>query len=157
MKEKDFDNENLVSFRELAEKIKSFADSELDEDEIIEDVLTDGGFAQLFGQILSEKLAEPYEPVSEEQLLEEIADNYFVLIKELGIEKFSFFRFANYDYCREVIIDGKKYDLDGEFCHDDLDATGALCAIDCLIADLEHYDDETILKSIEKIINMRNK
>ena len=56
MKEKDYDNENLVSFRELAEKIKSFADSELDEDEIIEDVLTDGGFAQLFGQILSGQL-----------------------------------------------------------------------------------------------------
>ena len=55
------------------------------------------------------------------------------------------------------IIDGKEYDLDGEFCHDDIEATAALCAIDCLIADLENYDEETILKNIEKRINTRNK
>ena len=39
----------------------------------------------------------------------------------------------------------------------DIEATAALCAIDCLIADLENYDEETILKNIEKRINTRNK
>ena len=111
----------------------------------------------MFSQILSEKLSEPYEPATEEEIYEEIVDNYLILIKELCVDKFNFFRFANYDYCREIIIDGKEYDLDGEFCHDDLKATEALCAIDCLIADLENEDEEAILKNIEKRINIRNK
>ena len=111
----------------------------------------------MFGQILSEKLSEPYETATEEELYEEIVDNFFILIQELGIDEFNFFRFKSYDYCREIIVDGKEFDLDGEFCHDDLEATEALCVIDCLIADLENYDEETIIKNIEKRINIRNK
>ena len=156
MKEKEFDMDNLMKFKDLADKIKSISNDELDEDEFDIEEFQKSGFAELFGKILSEKLSEPYEPTTEEGLYEEIVDNFFILIKELGVCKFNFFRFASYDYCREIIIDGNKYDLDGEFCHDDLEATGALCAIDCLIADLENEDEETILKKVESMINVRN-
>lgn len=156
MKEKEFDMDNLMKFKDLADKIKSISNDELDEDEFDIEEFQKSGFAELFGIILSEKLSEPYEPTIEEGLYEEIVDNFFILIKELGVCKFNFFRFASYDYCREIIIDGNKYDLDGEFCHDDLEATGALCAIDCLIADLENEDEETILKKVESMINVRN-
>lgn len=156
MKEKDFDTNNLKKFKELADKIKSISDSEFDEDEF--DILEfkESGFSELFSQILSEKLSEPYEFETDE-LYEDIVDNFLILIKELGIDDFNFFRFASYNYCRKIIIDGKEYDLDGEFCHDDSKATEALCAIDCLIADLETYGKKTVLKNIEKIINIRNK
>lgn len=148
MKESDFNSDNLIKFKALADKIKRISDSELDEDEFDIDEFKESGFAELFSQILSEELSKPYEPATKEELYEEIVDNYLFLIKELGIDEFNFFRFASYDYCREIIIDGKEYDLDGEFCHDDLEATEALCAIDCLIADLEDEDAETILKKV---------
>lgn len=157
MKETDFDMDNLIKFKDLSDKIKSISDSESDEDDFDIDAFKESGFAEVFGRILSEKLSEPYEPATEEDLYEEIVDNFFILIQELGFDKFNFFRFASYDYCREIIIDGKEYDLDGEFCHDDLEATEALCALDCLMADLENEDEETILKNIEKRINIRNK
>ncbi len=157
MKDNDFNMDNLIKFKELADKIKNISDSESDEDDFDIDEFKESGFAELFGQILSEKLSEPYEPATEEDLYEEIVDNFFILIQELGIDEFNFFRFKSYDYCREIIVDGKEYDLDGKFCHDDIEATEALCAIDCLIADLENYDEEIILKNIEKRINIRNK
>lgn len=157
MKENEFNLDNLIKFKDLADKIKSISDGELDEDEFDIDEFKESGFAELFGQILSEKLSEPYEPATEEELYEEIVDNFFVLIKELGVDEFNFFRFASYDYCRDIIIDGNEYDLDGEFCHDDLEATEALCAIDCLIADLENEAEETILRKVESMINIQNK
>ena len=86
----------------------------------------------------------------------QIVDNFFILNRENSITKFNFFRFANYDYCREIIVDGREIDLDGEFSHDDEEATEALCAIDCLMADLGE-EVETILKKVEKMINIRNK
>lgn len=156
MKEKEFDMDNLIKFKELADKIKSISNDELDEDEFDIDEFQKSGFAELFGKMLSEKLSEPYVPTTEKGLYKEIVDNFFILIKELGVCKFNFFRFASYDYCREIIIDGNKYDLDGEFCHDDPEATEALCAIDCLIADLENEDEETILKKVESMINIQN-
>ncbi len=157
MKESDFNSDNLIKFKALADKIKRISDGELDEDEFDIYEFKESGFAELFSQILSEELSEPYEPVTEEDIYEEIVDNYFILIHKLGIDKFNFFRFASYDYCREIIIDGKEYDLDGEFCHDDLEATEALCAIDCLIADLENEDEKAILKKVERMINIHNK
>ncbi len=157
MRDKEFDMDNLIKFKDLADKIKSISDSEFDEDDFDIEEFKKSGFAELFGQILSEELSEPYEPATEEELYEDIVDNFFILINELGIDNFNFFSFANYDYCREIIIDGKGYDFDAAFCHDDLEATEALCAIDCLIADLGIYDAETILKNIEKRINIRNK
>ncbi len=156
MKEKEFDTGNLIKFKELADKIKSISDSEFDEDEFDLNEFKGSGFSELFSQILTEKLSEPFE-FNPEELYEDIVDNFFVLIKELGIDRFNFFRFSSYDYYREIIIDGKEYDLDGEFCHDDLKATEALCTIDCLIADLENCGEKTIFKNIEKIINICNK
>ena len=99
---------------------------------------------------------EPFDDVSEDSLYEEIVDNYFILMQELNIDGFSFFRFARYDYCREIIIDRQNFDLDAEFCHDDMVATGALCAIDCLIADADE-SIESILKKVETMINKRNR
>ncbi|MBP3330418.1 MAG: hypothetical protein J6L89_06250 [Clostridia bacterium] len=90
------------------------------------------------------------------ELYEEIVDNYFVLIKELGVDSFKTFSFISYDYCREITIDGIEYDFDSEFCHDDAEATEALCAIDCLISDSEE-DEEKLLRKIEEKINLRNK
>ncbi|MBR6567052.1 MAG: hypothetical protein IKK60_00185 [Clostridia bacterium] len=157
MKDNDFNMDNLIKFKNLADKIKNISGSEFDEDDFDIDSFKESGFAELFGQILSEQLSEPYELATEEDLYEEIVDNFFILIQELGIDEFNFFRFKSYDYCREIIVDGKEYDLNGEFCHDDLEATEALCAIDCLIADLENNDEETVIKNIEKRINMHNK
>ena len=57
----------------------------------------------------------------------------------------------------KIIVDGNEYDLDCEFCHNDADATESLCAIDCLIADIDE-DEEEIMKNIEiwKINRIRN-
>lgn len=74
----------------------------------------------------------------------------FILIQELGVDKFNFFRFANYDYCRKIIVDGKECDSDDEFCHDDIEATEALCAIDFLIADSEKCKELKFLKILKK-------
>ena len=120
------------------------------------DILEDKELMDFFGQILSEGLSEPYEPLSEKNLYERIVDNFFIVIKKLSIDKFNFFRFLRYDYPRKIIIDGNEYDLDSAFSHNDTEATEALCAIDCLLAD-SGYDIETTLKNIEKRINLRNK
>ena len=146
------DSDNLIKFKDLADKIKGISEDEFNIDEFKE-----SGIAELFSQMLSEELSKPYESATKEELYKEIVDNYFFLIKELAIENFNFFRFTSYDYCREIIIDGKEYDLDGEFCHDDFEATEALCAIDCLIADLDCEDGETVLKKVERMINIQNK
>lgn len=148
-----------IDIKELADKIKSigFDKDSFDPENFDPKAFEESGFAELFGRILCEKLDEPYEPATEEELYEEIVDNFFSLIQELGIEHFDFFRFVNYDYCREIIIDGKEYDLDIEFCHDDQDASEALCAIDCLIADMESNNYTATLKKIETMINVRNK
>ncbi len=149
--------DNLIKFKDLADKIKSITESDIDGDDFDIDSFKESGITQMFMEILSEKLSEPSGLLTEEEVYEEIADNFFILIDLLGIEEFRLFRFASYDYSREIIIDGKKYDLDGEFCHDDEEATGALCAIDCLIADLDEEDKEAVLKKVESIINVRNR
>lgn len=155
MSDKNFDAENLLQFKAIADKIKGLTDGSLNVEDFDFDEIQKSGIVDFFEEILSEGLSEPFEPVSDDEIYEEIVDNYFLLIKELGAQNFRFFRFAGYDDCRVVILDGKKYDLDGEFCHDDTDASGALCAIDCLMADLEE-EDETILKKVESLINRQN-
>lgn len=148
-------SEKIAQFNELAEKMKSDSvDRVCDEDK---EILKEGGkiLTELFGDVFSKLETLSFEPVSESDLYNELVDNYYVLLRELGIDKFGSFQFAGYDYCREIIVDGKEYDLDGKFCHDDLDATEALCAIDCLMADLG-VDDETILKTVENMINTQN-
>lgn len=152
MKDNDFSNGNVIPFKALADKLKG---SLFNEDSDNLDSADVKEALDKFSAILESELSKPFEPVSDDEIYEEIVDNYFTLIKELGIEKFDFFRFAEYGYSGEVIIDGKQYDFDDEFCHDDEDATGALCAIDSLIPDLDD-DEEKILKKVEKMINIRN-
>lgn len=154
MKNNEFDFDNIIKFKSLADKIQDTIDTETDEGEFDLDRLLDSGIVELFKEIISEELTEPSDDVSEDSLYEEIVDSYFILIQELGINDFNFLRFASYDNCHEIIIDKQNFDLDIEFCHDDLVATEALCAIDCLIADI---DDESILKKVETMINKRNR
>ena len=149
--------DNIIKFKTLADKIKSIVESPTDEEDFDLNAFKEIGITQAFMEILSEKLAEPSGLLTEEEIYEEIADNFLLLIELLGISDFSFFRFRSYDYNRDIIIDGKEYDLDGEFCHDDEDATGALCAIDCLIADLDEDNEEAVLKKVESLVNIRNR
>lgn len=157
MKDNDFNMDNPIEIKDLADTIKNISDSEFDEEVFNIDSFKKSGLTEMIEQILSEQLSETYEPATEEDIFEEIVDNFFILIQELGVDEFNLFQFKSYDYCREIIVDGKEYDLDGEFCHDDLESTEALCAIDCLIADLDNYDEETVIENIEKRINIRNK
>ena len=150
------DSDNMIEFKSLADVIEDFLDGQDDRENFDSDEFDESGIGELFEQMLNNAFEDSFEPTSEDELYEEITDNFFVLIKELGIKSFNFFRFASYDYCREIIVDGKEIDLDGEFSHDDEDATEALCAIDCLMADLGE-EVETILKKVERMINIRNK
>ncbi len=150
------DSDNMIEFKSLADMIEDFLDGQDDRENFDSDEFDESGIAELFEQMLNEALEKPLEPISEDELYEEIVDNFFILINELSITNFNFFRFASYDYCREIIVDGKEIDLDGEFCHDDATATEALCAIDCLMADLGE-DVDTVLKKVEKMVNIRNK
>lgn len=158
MKDHDFKPDKPVPFKVLAGMIKGFTDGTVDEDDFDLDEFIRSGVVDRFEKVLSEELSKPFEAVSEDEIYEEIVENYCLLIKELGIDRFSFFRFAAYDDCRNILVDGKAYDLDGEFCHDDEEATGALCAIDCLMADLDEEESKTeaILKEIELRINVSN-
>lgn len=157
MKDNEFNFDNILEFKSLVDKIQDISDSETDEDELDLDELMDSGVIELFKNMLSEELSESFDYVEEESLYEEIVDNYFILIDELGITDFNFFRFARYDYCREIIIDKQNFNLDAEFCHDDSEATEALCAIECLIADISNKSVEDILKKVESMINKRNR
>ncbi|MBE6776271.1 MAG: hypothetical protein E7543_08805 [Ruminococcaceae bacterium] len=149
--------DNPIKFKDLADKIKNITEDGFDEEDFDIDGFKKSGIAEAFMEMLSEKLSEPSGLLTEEEIYEEITDNFFTLIRLLGINSFSFFRFKNYDCCREIIIDGSEYDLDGEFCHDDEEATEALCAIDCLMADTDTEDEEAVLKKVESIINIRNR
>jgi hypothetical protein len=156
MKENEFDLDNIIKFKSLADKIQNISDNELGDNEFDLEEFIDRGAVDLFKEMLSKELSEPFDAESEESLYEEIVDNYFILMQELGVYDFNFFRFASYDYSREIIIDKRNFDLDAEFCHDDLVATEALCAIDCLIADIDDCV-EMILKKVETMINKRNR
>lgn len=150
-------DDNLIRFKDLADKIKSITEGGIDEEDFDLEEFRKSGFTEMFMKALSEKLSGPSGLLTEEEIYEEITDNFFTLIRLLGINSFSFFRFRSYDYCREIIIDGKEYDLDGEFCHDDKEATEALCAVDCLIADLCEDIEEGVLKKVEGMINIRSR
>ena len=152
MKESD----NIIEFKALADVIEDFLDGQDDRENFDSDDFDESGIAELFEQMLNNAFEDSFEPISKDELYEEIVDNFFILIREISITNFNFFRFVNYDYCREIIVDGREIDLDGEFCHDDETATESLCAIDCLMADLGE-DVETVLKKVEKMINIRNK
>lgn len=93
-----------------------------------------------------------FPPVDENEVYSQITDNYFKLIKKRKIKEFSTFSFNDYNDCRVVIIDGKKYDFDVIFLHNDSSASEYLCEIDALIADLGQ-GEEKVLKEIENRIN----
>ena len=145
--------DNLIKFKDLADKIKSITEGNADEEKFDPDEFKKSGMTQMLMDILSEKLSEPSGLLTEDEIYEELADNFLTLIRLLGIREFSFFRFADYSYSREIIIDGKGYDLDGEFCHDDEEATEALCAIDCLMADLDERSG-VVLKRVESMVRV---
>ena len=146
MKQKD---DNLFSFKSFSDKLRNISDGDVSAAEEIKK----SGIFDVFEKAFSEELEKSCEALSDEEIYEEIVDNYFVILKELGKEIFESFRFVGYDYCREIIVDGKEIDLDMAFTHDDEEVAEALCAIDCLLADLE--DEESKLKKVEKIINER--
>lgn len=122
------------------------------ETEDIEEKITKIMEHDIFKNLAQELDNLVFEPVEEDEIYTELADNFLTLIHELKIENFSKFSFESYDDSRVIIIDGKKYDLDEEFSHDDEISTECLCAIDALCADLES-DEAYILQKIEKLIN----
>ncbi len=110
-------------------------------------------FEEMFEKALEEEL---FKPQSKSEIYNEISNYYFVLLSLLKIDKFNSFNFPDYDDCRKIEVDGNEYDFDDLFCHDNEQATDALCAIDCLISDLEEDNLEKMLKIIEKTINVQN-
>ena len=111
-------------------------------------------FGELLGKALEEEL---FNPKSENEIYDEIADYYFMLLNMLGINSFETLHFSDYEDSRIVVVNGKEYDFDSEFCHNDSEATEALCAIDCSISDLEGIRMESVLKNTEDIVNKRNR
>jgi len=111
-------------------------------------------FEKIFKETLEEKISNPK---NKSDIYDEIANYYFILLNILNIDSFNHFRFPDYEDCRKVVVDEKEYDFDDKFSHDDSDATEALCAIDCLIADLGVKDFKTLLKKIEDTVNLQNK
>lgn len=93
-----------------------------------------------------------FEETDNKELLNEITENYLILIKKLGIEHFEKVKFPDYEDPQIILIDDKEYIFDVEFSHNDRAATEALCAIDCLMADLSE-DSKTILLTVEKALN----
>ena len=152
--ETKMNNDDFISFKALKDKLGELMDSdnpdcsELSPEELSEVITT----------FLPDMLGD-MEPPTEEELYDEIVEMFCFLINQLEIEEFSFFRFSNLDYCRVIIVDGKEYDLDGAFSHDDDAATEALCAIDSLIADIActyGESEEAILKKVQAMINIKN-
>ena len=129
---------------------------ELTEDEmirIVSDVnkfLKDSDFENIFNNTLEEELSNPE---STDKIYTEITNYYFILLNILEISDFKSFRFPDYDDCRIITVDGQEYDLNDCFDHDDIEASEALCAIDCLIADLQSETTEPVLDKVEEMIN----
>lgn len=154
-----------IKFKELADKLKAFsADSKISDSKEMSDKEEDDLLSLIQGVVSSNSfkkeffgaITEPSASISDDEIYEEIVESYFVLIRELKIKSFNFFRFPDYDDPRLITVDGREYDLDDEFCHDDEDAAGALCAIDSLIGDLG-VGERKALKKTEKLINIRNR
>ena len=124
----------------------------------------DSNFLNSLSELLSsskfEKFAESVEnlfsgdnfPPADEEIYSQISDVYIRLLKKLKINKFYSFSFSDDDNPRVVVIDGKKYDFDSLFSHNDSVATECLCEIDALSADIDK-DVTVILKEIEKRMN----
>ena len=118
------------------------------------DVFKSKRFTELFEKTLEKEMTNLK---NESEIYNKIVNYYLLLLKFLNVKSFSSFHFIDYDDCRRVDVDGYKYDFDSRFRHNDRAATEALCAIDCLMADLEDENLENILKQVEEIINKQNK
>ena len=93
-----------------------------------------------------------FTPVNAEELYSLLIEDYLKLIKKLKIGKFLTFSFADYEDSRVVVIDGRKYDFDAVFSHNNSAVSECLCEIDALISDLGQ-GAEKVLREIEKRIN----
>ncbi len=93
-------------------------------------------------------------PPTNEELYAELTDIYRKLIRFAGVNKFSWFKFKDYEDSRVVLVDGNELDFDIIVSHNDENETEMLCEIDCLISDL-CCEEKTILKNIERIINTK--
>ena len=138
--------------------MKSFDKLESTED--ILGIVNSAEFKQLLNILGSEEFGagideELSKPKNKTEIYEEIVSYYLMLLSLLKIDCFHSFSFPDYDDCRTVTVDGVTYDFDSEFCHDDIDATDALCAIDCLMADLGEDTPEKMLKKVERTIKSR--
>lgn len=111
--------------------------------------------SKMFGNLkenLENMFSEPdFTPVNEEELYSLLVKDYLKLIKKLKIGKFSTFSFSDYNDCRVVVIDGRKYDFDAVFSHNDSFVSECLSEIDALIADIGQ-GEEKVLREIEKRI-----
>lgn len=111
--------------------------------------------SKMFGNLkenLENMFSEPdFTPVNEEELYSLLVKDYLKLIKKLKIGKFSTFSFSDYNDSRVVVIDGRKYDFDAVFSHNDSFVSECLSEIDALIADIGQ-GEEKVLREIEKRI-----
>lgn len=119
--------------------------------------------AELIGSNKFGKFAESVEnlfsgndlpPADEEEIYSQLVRDYVRLLKKLKITKFSSFCFADYSDLHIVVVDGKRFDFDSLFLHDDSVAAEYLCEIDALVSDLNN-DENVIFKEIEKRMNAR--
>ena len=131
--------------------------------EDILDIINSKGFETFFSILNSKEFSALFDDKLDEisksknEIWEELVSYYFILLRLLGIDNFNSFSFPNYEDCHTVVVDGTEYDFDSDFCHDDSEATNALCAIDCLMADLEKDNLAEILKELEEKISVQGK
>ncbi len=139
---------------EIVKIMKPFLDDDRKKeiDKVVQ-CMNNGAFDELFDKALEEQLSKP---ISAKEIYSEIANNYFILMGIHGIDDFKLFKFSDYEDYRKIIVDGKEYDFDNPFCHDDNEATETLCAIDCLMADLGEEKKKVVLKKLEKMINTKS-
>ena len=90
-----------------------------------------------FEQLFEKELETYTDPKEKDEIYDEIASNYLTILDLLKLKSFHTFRFPDHEDCRKISVDGREYDLDDAFRHNNRRATEALCAIDCLIADVE--------------------
>ena len=138
--------------------MKSF--DKLNSTDDILSIVNSAEFKQLWNVLGSEEFGAGIEedlskPQNKTEIYEEIVSYYLMLLSLLKMDYFHSFCFPDHENCRTVTVDGITYDFDSEFCHDDIDATDALCAIDCLMADFGEDTPEKILKKVERKINKR--
>ncbi len=120
--------------------------------EKIFETLCGSSFGDMLDGLIEEELSESLGP---EEIYDELVNCYFELIRKLGIKKFESFEFADSEYCRRIIVDGKVYSFDDDFSHNDSDAEELLYKIDCLTADLGENSLKPILERLSKMINLK--